>query len=52
MWVVLGVIGSIVMVVLEAIHTTDIGYWWAAVPTVLGILFQIGLADLIFGIFD
>lgn len=51
MWIILGLIGSVVMVVLEATHVTDISYWWSAVPLVIGIMAQLGL-DEIFSIFE
>lgn len=52
MWIILGIIGSIIMVVIEWMAVTDIGYWWSVVPTVVGIIFQLGIAEVIFGIFD
>ena len=51
MWFVLGLIGSVIMVVLEATQVTDIGYWWSLVPVVVGLLMQIGVADLLDGLF-
>jgi hypothetical protein len=52
MWVILGVIGSIAMAVIEATGMTDIGYLWSLAPTVVGIVLQIGGAEIIEGIFD
>jgi len=47
MWVVLGVIGSIAMVTIEAMAVTDIGYWWAALPIIVGIVLQITGIELL-----
>lgn len=45
MFIILGLIGSIIMVVLEATSITDIGYWWSIIPLVVGVILQLCLAS-------
>ena len=52
MWFILGSIGSIAMVGLEAFAVTDIGYWWSILPVAIGIVLQLGLGDILGAIFD
>lgn len=52
MWIILGLIGSVVMVVLKATSVTDISYWWSVVPLIVGILIETGIAEIIGSFFD